>query len=230
MIRSSDTIDALCAAIVAAQAEFPAVPKTTRGQVGNAVRMYADLATTIETVRPILAKHGLGCVQFPATTGKAGHVAIGTRLLHTSGQWMEDEYEMPAGNNGAQGVGSAITYGKRYALCAVLGIATDDDDGAAASTAPKARQKPTQPPGAPSPPPAATERPSTTQVTEAQRKKMHACFNEAGIGDRPDRLSYASAIVGRELTSSNELDRTETGAVIDALERLIVETRKGGAA
>jgi hypothetical protein len=226
MIRSSDTIDALCAAFVAAQAEFPAVPKETRGQVGNAVRMYADLATVIETLQPVLAKHGLGYVQFPATSGP-GHVAVTTRLLHTSGQWMEDELAMPAGN-GAQGVGSAITYSRRYALLAVLGVATEDDDGAAASTAPKGRQKPAQAPT--QPPPATTPPGDGAAPTENQRKKMHACFNEAGIAERADRLAYAAAIVGREIGSSNELNRTETGNVIDALERLIVETRRGGAA
>jgi len=222
MIRSSDSIDELCAAFVAAQAEFPAVPKETRGQVGNAVRMYADLATVIETLQPVLAKHGLGYVQFPATSGP-GHVAVGTRLIHKSGQWMEDEVAMPVGNGGAQGVGSGITYARRYSLLAVLGVATEDDDGAAASTPSRTRQKPA---AAPQPTEATPDDRPTNAATDAQIQRMAIAFKEVGITDRGERLEYVARYT-RQVDSSKELTKQEAGKVLDALEEL-ARTRRTG--
>lgn len=149
MIRQSDTITKLSAALVAAQAELTNAPKETKGQVGSAVRFYTDLPTLTDHVRPTLAKHGLGYVQFPCNT-MAGHVGLVTRLLHEAGEWIEDEYSMPAGQ-GAQGAGSALTYARRYALMAVLGIAADDDDGAAASQGQAKPRKPAPGPRLPNP-------------------------------------------------------------------------------
>lgn len=59
-------------------------------------------------------------------------VEIETTLLHTSGEFMCDVLWVPCGKNDAQGLGSAITYGRRYALMAVAGVAPVDDDGNAA--------------------------------------------------------------------------------------------------
>lgn len=215
-IRQSDTIDALCAAFVAAQAEFPSVPKETRGQVGNAVRMYADLATVIETLQPILARHDLGYVQFPST-GTPGHVAVTTRLIHKSGQWMEDEVLMPAGNNGAQGVGSGITYARRYSLLAVLGVAADDDDGAAASQGTRAARQPRQTPNTPPPPDAAPSEPQQGTVTEAQIKKISACYRAIGINEREERVAFCSKHI-RPIQSHNDLTKREGGQLIELLE------------
>jgi ERF superfamily protein len=204
MIRQSETITKLAPAVVAAQAEMTNAPKDTKGQVGNQIRFYTDLPTITDHVRPILAKHGLGYVQFPCNT-LTGHVGLTTRLIHASGEWLEDEYSMPAGQ-GAQGVGSALTYARRYALMALLGIAADDDDGAAASQGqPKAARRPTQAQGG-------------KTVTPAQLTKLGVSFGENGIKDRDARLAYVATIVGHPVESSKDLTTTEAGQVIDALE------------
>ena len=91
---------------------------------------YADLAAVWDAIRKPLAANGLSIVQFPRTV--QGGVEIETTLLHTSGEFLRDALWMPCGKNDAQGIGSAITYARRYALMAVCGIAPVDDDGEAA--------------------------------------------------------------------------------------------------
>lgn len=92
---------------------------------------YADLASVWEAVRKPLTDNDLCVVQFPRTAGNG--VEIETTILHgKTGQFMCDVLWVPCGKNDAQGLGSAITYGRRYALMAVTGIAPVDDDGNAA--------------------------------------------------------------------------------------------------
>lgn len=137
MPMSSPSIAKLAPAWVQAQAELQHVRKRSRGQVGqNRNYRYADLASTVDAVKPILARHGLSFVQGfqPANDG----VIVTTTLLHESGEWLRDEgLRVPASQQNAQQYGSAATYARRYGLTAFLGLATDDDDGRAASAPPE---------------------------------------------------------------------------------------------
>jgi hypothetical protein len=91
---------------------------------------YADLAQILDVVRPLLAKHGLSVIQMPGKSDSG--VTVSTMVLHTSGQWIKSETELPmdsaAKMSAAQAAGSVITYARRYALAAALGIAQEDDD------------------------------------------------------------------------------------------------------
>lgn len=88
---------------------------------------YAPLQDVLNTVRPLLSKHGLSVVQSPAGDGEL--ISITTLLLHESGEWIEfDPLVLKAEKVTPQGAGSMITYGRRYALSAVLGISSEDDD------------------------------------------------------------------------------------------------------
>lgn len=89
---------------------------------------YADLAEVLQTVRPVLSKHGLSVVQ-GLSTSTEGSVQITTRLMHESGQFIEDMLTVPVPKKDAQGIGNASTYGRRYGLAAIVGISQDDDDG-----------------------------------------------------------------------------------------------------
>ena len=111
-----------------------------QGEIENAVKnsanphfrsRYADLAEIINTVRPVFTKHGLSVVQSPSYAD--GLVNVTTLLMHKSGQWIRDTASAPASKLDAQGVGSAVTYLRRYSLAAFAGIAQEDDDGNAAS-------------------------------------------------------------------------------------------------
>jgi hypothetical protein len=86
---------------------------------------YASLADILNVIRQPLADNGLSFVQFPK--GKYG---LETMLMHTSGEWLSESYEMEPSKHDPQGAGSVITYQRRYALGAILGLNIDVDDDA----------------------------------------------------------------------------------------------------
>ena len=88
---------------------------------------YADLHAVIDACMPHLNKYGLSIVQGNVPIEK--HVLVSTTLLHESGQWIRSEIKMPLKEATAHAVGSACTYGRRYGLSAMTGIAQFDDDG-----------------------------------------------------------------------------------------------------
>jgi len=142
-MRTSEKLAELAADLAAAQAEImqPGQDANNKG-VGSG---YATLAAVQNATRAVLARHGLAVVQTTstpdgATDGEA--VTITTRLLHKSGEWLEDSItvpvEIPVSNAGkptlsrGQATGVSITYQRRYALSAMLGVASEkDEDGAA---------------------------------------------------------------------------------------------------
>ena len=136
--RTSETLGELGKALAEAQSEFPTIPKTKTVEVrthdGKSYKYsYADLADILKVIVPITSKHGLSVVQIPIVSNK-GNTLV-TRLLHSSGEWMESELPLRQQRDGAQALGSAISYMRRYALSSMLNIATDvDDDGQIADT------------------------------------------------------------------------------------------------
>jgi hypothetical protein len=124
-MKTSDNVDKIIPAFIAFQADMPSVPKD--GNNPHFKSKYATLGAITEATRPHLAKHGLGHTQF--MSNKDGYQLIVTRIMHTSGQWMEDDgYILNPTKNDPQGMGSAVTYARRYTLGASLGIITEDDD------------------------------------------------------------------------------------------------------
>jgi len=105
---------------------------------------YADLASIIKSSRPCLSKQGLSVIQRIMANGN-GKSYLFTRLCHISGQWMESRMTLLPTKPDMQGMGSAITYAKRYSYASICGISTgEDDDGnrACASAKPKETAKP----------------------------------------------------------------------------------------
>lgn len=92
---------------------------------------YASLGNIIDTIRKPLGDNSLSFAQFPIEDNR-----LVTLLMHTSGEYFQSVLRMNPKDGTPQSQGSAITYARRYALSAILGIATEDDDGNAAS-APK---------------------------------------------------------------------------------------------
>lgn len=140
-MRTSDSIEHLAAALAAAQSEIrPALKDANNPAFGS---KYADLGAVFDAVRPAMAKHGLSVVQMPEHSDDA-LLHLTTRIVHKSGQWIEGTMSIPVSKVNAHGYGSAITYARRYALSAALGIIADeDDDGnkAAEAASPIARIK-----------------------------------------------------------------------------------------
>jgi hypothetical protein len=102
---------------------------------------YASLSNILDAIKDPLTSNGLTFVQFPD-----GENGLTTRLMHSSGQWLEATYTMVPAKNDPQGLGSAITYQRRYSLGAVLGLNIDnDDDGNAASMPESSSKRPAKP-------------------------------------------------------------------------------------
>jgi hypothetical protein len=89
---------------------------------------YADLAAVFNAVRGPLAKHGLSIVQF--VRNDMNGTTVTTRLMHESGEYLENEVWLPVPLKTPQGYGSAITYARRYGLQALVGLAAEEDDDA----------------------------------------------------------------------------------------------------
>jgi len=127
-MKTSDNIADLAQALCKFQA---AVTDAHKGAQGHNYR-YADLGTILQLTRPLMAEHGLSIVQMPC--GDALTAGLTTRLMHNSGEWIEDTMHMVVtasrGMSEAQAAGSVITYMRRYSLAAVLGITQTDDDAA----------------------------------------------------------------------------------------------------
>jgi hypothetical protein len=97
-------------------------------------KSYATLDSIWQAIRKPLSEHGLCVVQsiLPDNT-------LVTTLLHESGQWMRSYLKLNPVRNDPQGIGSALTYGRRYSLAAIVGICQADDDGDDASERPTGR-------------------------------------------------------------------------------------------
>ena len=129
-MNKSDDIKELALALSKTQAILKGALKDSNNPFFKS--KYADLASVWEACREPLAANGLSVVQMPCND-TPDSVALETILMHTSGQWISSVFSMPVSKHDAQAVGSAITYARRYALAAVVGIAPEDDDGNLAS-------------------------------------------------------------------------------------------------
>ena len=143
-MKQSEQTNELAAALAKAQAEI----KSARKDVDNNFfhTKYADLDSVWNACRDQLSKNGLSIIQRPYDT-EGGRVGVETTLLHSSGQFYSSSFSSRLQKDDAQGIGSAITYLRRYGLSAMVGIAPtgDDDDGNGASgktAEPKPPQKP----------------------------------------------------------------------------------------
>lgn len=95
---------------------------------------YADLESVWDACRDLLSANGLAVSQFPGTYSDLDKsMSLTTILSHESGEWISQEMSLPVSKVDAQGAGSAITYMRRYALAAVVGVVQADDDGNEAS-------------------------------------------------------------------------------------------------
>lgn len=136
MMRHSEQINELAAALVAASAEMPAVKKTAINPHFHS--KFAPLEEIDATVRPVLAKHDLVIVQGGEPTGTC-KTQVSTMLLHKSGQWIEATAEATPSKDDPQGVVAVFTYLRRAGY-AIAGIVADgDDDGTSASQKPIAK-------------------------------------------------------------------------------------------
>jgi hypothetical protein len=123
---TSGQIDELTKALASAHKDFKPVIKDANNPFFKS--KYADLAGVIDATGEALSKNGLALIQSPGRM-IGGHLFLTSLLAHSSGQWIKDELELPISKFDAQGAGAAITYARRYAYQALVGVAAEDEDG-----------------------------------------------------------------------------------------------------
>jgi hypothetical protein len=125
---TSATIENISKALIKFHAEVGKIIKASSNPFFKS--KYASLPDILDSIREPLASSGLVIIQTPTQNN-----GLTTRLLHSSGEWFEDTYFMQPVKNDPQGLGSLITYQRRYALGSILSLNIDeDDDGNKAST------------------------------------------------------------------------------------------------
>lgn len=127
-MKTSDKIDELAKALTAFQKASPPITKDKTAKLGSYSYKYADLSTIWEKIRGTLADNELSVIQSPSSYQT--EQSLTTMLLHSTGQWVSDTMSLKIIQDTPQGQGSAITYARRYALTAMLGLVADDDNDA----------------------------------------------------------------------------------------------------
>lgn len=135
---TSASIGAISKALVAAQKQITFASKDAVNP--HLKSKYADLPSVIDAVKVALNDNGIGFIQTPGSMSNM-LLTLTTRLVHESGEWIENTMEMPLTKQDPQGYGSALTYARRYGLSAITGLYQDDDDGYLASKHAKATQE-----------------------------------------------------------------------------------------
>lgn len=125
-MKTSDSILKLAPALLRAQKAITFAVKDQENPHFHS--FFAGLPSVIDTAKPALNEAGISFIQTPSPS-EAGKLALTTRLIHESGEWLEDTAVCPLPKDDPQGYGSAMTYLRRYSLASVIGIYQDDDDG-----------------------------------------------------------------------------------------------------
>lgn len=131
----SEQINELAAALAKAQGQIEGAKKSSSNPFFKS--KYADLAECWNTCREALTANGISVIQMPEEINENGRLNITTMLAHSSGQYISSTLTMTVTKLDPQAIGSAITYGRRYALAAMVGLAQEDDDGETAMARPK---------------------------------------------------------------------------------------------
>lgn len=199
-------------AFAEAQAEIPPIPKdkVVYNKDGSVRYRYASLDTILDTVRPILTRHGFSILFKTACNDKS--VTVTCILRHIGGHEEETSFTAPIDPSSnmteIQKYGAALSYAKRYALSSLLGITADEDTDANIETeisdVTVTETKTTQENG----------NGKDNMATEKQIAKIQVLLKDM---PRERRLALVSEIIGRPITSAKDLTRKEASTIIDAL-------------
>lgn len=201
----SENINELAAALAEAQGGFTFAAKDSEASMGSSgKRKYADLQSVLEAVRDGLAKNGLAVIQAPMPAENG--IKLRTILAHKSGQWIASELWLPQDRmGGVQGMGSALTYARRYALAAMVGIAQDDDDGAQAMKEGKAFVREQAKADNPAP------------ASYGLRKALFATLRSRGFTTPEATKAELGSFFGRKIETTNALTVEEIHEYLDAV-------------
>jgi hypothetical protein len=132
-MKTSENITKIATALLQAQKAITFANKNARNP--HFKNTYADLPAVIDAVKDALNNAGIAFIQTPSPS-EDGRLHLTTRLIHESGEWIEDTAVSPLPKQDPQGFGSAMTYLRRYSLASICGLYQDDDDGEGAKAKP----------------------------------------------------------------------------------------------
>lgn len=120
-MKTSELIENITKALFDLQGELKPVPRSKVVKVKSFEFRYAPLDAITEYITPLMQRHGLAFLQAVDSD------CLTTRIIHKSGQWIESNTFLNKEHANMQGFGGEITYKRRYSLCSLLGIVSDDD-------------------------------------------------------------------------------------------------------
>ena len=123
----SETIGKIAGALAKAQAGMTMIECNSSNPFFNS--KYASLSAVLEVAWPKLNENGIALVQGNRWDNVDNGFYITSMLVHSSGEWIKSEIRMPVTKKDAHGIGAATTYGRRYLLSSMVGVAQADDDG-----------------------------------------------------------------------------------------------------
>lgn len=220
-MEHSEKIGELAKALATAQGQFKPIKRESVNPFFKS--RYADLSAIIDATREALSKNGLMVSQLVSVNDG---VHVTTLLAHESGEWIRETLLMKPKADDPQSIGGAITYGRRYSLGGILGVASEDDDDGNQSSGKGDQKKPeTQPeqPKAPAPTGQPARKPQVSNpddpITGPQSKAIHALLTKLNITDDLERMEHISRIAGIQptVTSTASLTKGEASTVIEAL-------------
>lgn len=227
MHRSSETIGAIAAALAKAQGIVSNPEKSLTATIrspfpreGDRTFRYASLASGLDIVRKTLGQHEIATVQTTAIDQATGQIQLTTLLAHASGEWISSDWPVCAVSEVAapHRMGAALTYARRYALFALVGIAGEDDLDAPDMSGPA----PIKTPDSLSPPqsqrkPGTLRRPPVLDEEASKQLRDELLVEIAALKDSDDLALWAH----RRLASKNRLTIDDARAVEAAYRALL---------
>jgi hypothetical protein len=204
---TSPTLGKLAMALAKAQGAFKALKRDAKAEIimksgGKYGYSYATLAACFEACREALSTNEIAITQVLNT--KEGELVLTTRMIHSSGEFISSDVLIPIDSeakNFIQGVGSSITYIRRYTYCSLVGIVADEDDDGQAGGGQANMRQPAQKRAAPPP---QQQKAAAPDPLESLRKRLFAVGNEHGYS--PDDIKavvhekYGKNVSRRDLT------------------------------
>lgn len=226
--EASPTIGKLVAALSKAQGQMKSALKDSDNPSFES--KYADLASVWDACRDPLSKNGLAVIQRSFSTDGAV-IVLNTILAHESGEWISGTLNMMPVVNDPQGIGSCLTYARRYALSSMVGICPEDDDGNKASGAGKPKEAKAPPAGPTAAKPAEKPAGSPTAAGKAPKVATGRIMDVT----EPNKGGYVSVSIeghvregGKPMKFSTR-EKAQIDAILDihdAGEKLSVEYRE----
>jgi hypothetical protein len=173
---------------------------------------YASLSSIWDAVRDPLTRHGLSVVQTFCPDHAEGEIKLVTILMHKSGQSIQSTMRMPMTKHDPQGMGSAASYARRYALAAMVGATSDDDDDGNAAS----RGNGNGNGNGRKPAPAPAQQPTEEQQRNALAAEIWKISQDKGM-DKDAMLASMSEFFGKTIAGSSDMSITDAKEYLEVL-------------